>query len=212
MTKKSCKRNYKRRTVKRSCKKSKRRSVRRSVKRSCKKSKRRSVRRSRNRSRKKSVKRSRKRSCKLDGTKRKRSEEIPDDDIEENILLTEEIPSDIEKYGETLDDKLYDNIGDEFKASDLEFLLQDSDVETIPEEYLEEYKELKPPDKMKLSFSRKDYICPYCEERQYSLDTLIQHVTDDHDKPVYKCNEKNCGYKTVRSTDISKHKNKHKKI
>jgi hypothetical protein len=154
------------------------------------------------RSCKKSIQR-RRRSCKRskeDGVKRKRS-----------LLLTEKIPADIDKYEYDVDDNIYD----ELKPSDLDFLLHEtevSDVETIPEESLQEYKTLKPLKKMDASFNRKYYNCPDCKEPQYSRDNLTEHFLKVHKKSMYICPEEDCNYKSARLTDINKHKNKkHKK-
>jgi hypothetical protein len=86
--------------------------------------------------------------------------------------------------------------------------IYDSDIETIPGEYLEEYRKLEPPNKMKGAFSRFVYNCPYCKKPQYSNENLKKHILEVHNKPIYKCST--CGYKSARSGDISKHKKKHK--
>ena len=129
-----------------------------------------------------------------------------------NKLLSEKIPTDIDKY-EYDEYDVDDNIYEELKPSDLDFLLHDtevSDVETIPEESLEEYKTLKPLKKMNESFSRKYYKCPDCKEPQYSRENLTEHFLKVHKKSMYICPEEDCNYKSARLTDINKHKYSHK--
>ena len=95
------------------------------------------------------------------------------------------------------------------KDNDFNFLLYDSDVETIPEESLKEYKISKPMQKPQNSFNRKYYLCPYCKDPQYSLDNLKEHVVEIHDKPFYSCHEKNCKYVSARRSDIIIHEKNH---
>ena len=128
-----------------------------------------------------------------------------------SLLLSEKIPENIDKY-EYDEYDVEDNIYDELKPDDLEFLLYDSVVETIPEESLEEYKALKPLKKMNESFNRKYYKCPECKEFQYSRGNLTEHFLKVHKKSMYICPEEDCNYKSARLTDLNKHKvTKHKK-
>ena len=166
-----------------------------------KQSKRRSKKQSKRRSRKYSKKKSRRYSRRRDG-------------MNDNRLLSETIPRDIDmfEYEEMdVEDKPF-IIKDEYVdyRDYLEPLLNtpDSDVETIPDEYLTEYKSLKPPEKMKISFNRLYYKCQYCKEPQYSRDNLKDHLKTVHNKPVYICEEPECEYISARKSDFIRHKHK----
>lgn len=140
------------------------------------------------------------------------------DGMNDNRLLSEPIPKDIDMFD-------YDEMDVEgkpftIKKEDeyidyrdyLEPLLNapdsDSDIETISGEFLD--KSSKPPEKMKWSFNRLYYNCPYCKESQYSKYNLAKHVTKVHNKPIYICEEPGCEYISARKFDFSRHRHKPK--
>ena len=180
------------------CKSVKTTMTRRSKSRRSRRYKRRRSRRSKRRRSKNSLKRNKKDGVKK-GKKRSYSE------TQEPVLdplLTEKIPANIETF--TLEEDL---------TGSYPYLSVDSDNEsigTIPDEYLDEYKNISPIN-ISRSFNRKIFNCPYCNIPQYSLDNLSDHVEDSHNKSMYKCPEKDCDYTTARTQDIKKHVDNHKK-
>ena len=180
-----------------------------SKKRSKRYPKRRTKKQSKKRVRKYSRRRSRKISRKYSKKYSRR------DGMDDNRLLSEPIPRDIDMFEyEEMDVEGKPFIIKEDEYIDyrdyLEPLLNtpDSDIETIPDEFLDKIS--KPPEKMKGSFNRIYYNCPYCKEPQYSKYNLAEHVTKVHNKPIYICEEPGCEYISARKSDFIRHRHKPK--